>query len=186
MSIDINLANNQAAQLLTYADQLRTAKNDLLQYKDTIISAWRGPDAKRVIASVDTQIARIDKVIKELESLSNTVQSTAASIKRQEDAAAAEARRKAEREKREREQAAARARAEKQSRVNAARENCDQALAEKEKLEKQLKEVEKNLNNSSALTRHMYQIQKAQITVLLEQAMKKLEEAQIALENAKR
>lgn len=209
MSIDINLANNQAAQLRAYADQLRTAKNDLYKYKDTIVSAWRGAEAKSVIASIDAQTVKIDKVIKELESLSSNVQSTAASIKRQEEAAAAAARAKAERERREREQAAARAAAAreqaakaekerqakaqaqaaataKQSRINTAQNNYNQAFAEKEKLEKQKTDIENRIKKAPWTSIIPLQSERAKIMVLLDEAKKKVEEALKALNAAKR
>lgn len=209
MSIDINLANNQAAQLRAYADQLRSAKNDLYNYKDTIVSAWRGTEAKSVIASIDAQTAKIDKVIKELESLSSNVQSTAASIKRQEEAAAAAAREKAERERREREQAAARAAAAreqaakaekerqakaqaqaaataKQNRINTAQNNYNQAFAEKEKLEKQKTDIENRIKKAPWTSIIPLQAERAKIMVLLDEAKKKVEEALKALNAAKR
>ncbi|MBQ6264642.1 MAG: WXG100 family type VII secretion target [Clostridia bacterium] len=209
MSIDFNLANNQAAQLRAYADQLRSAKNDLYKYKDTLVSAWRGTEAKSVIASIDAQTAKIDKVIKELESLSSNVQSTAASIKRQEEAAAAAARAKAERERREREQAAARARAEaekaererqakaqaqaaaaaktaRQNQINAAQSNYNQAIAEKEKLEKQKTDIEYRIKKAPLTSFFTLQAEKARIIVLLDEAKKKVEEALKALNAAKR
>ena len=208
MSIDINLANNQAAQLRAYADQLRTAKNDLYKYKDTIVSAWRGTEAKSVIASIDAQTAKIDKVIRELESLSSNVQSTAASIKRQEEAAAAAAREKAERERREREQAAARAAAAreqaakaererqaqaaaaaktaKQNKINATQSNYNLAFAEKEKLEKQKTDIENRIKKAPWTSKVVLQAERARIMVLLDEAKKKVEEALKALNAAKR
>ena len=192
MSIDINLANNQAVQLRAYADQLRSAKNDLYKYKDTLVSAWRGTEVKSVIASIDAQTAKIDKVIKELESLSSNVQSTAASIKRQEDAAAAAARAKAERERQERARAEAAARAAanansaRQNRINVAQNNYNQAVAEKEKLEKQKKAVENSIKRANWYAKMPLVTQRAEIIVLLEQAKQRVEEAKRALENAKR
>lgn len=192
MSIDINLANNQAAQIRAYADQLRSAKNDLYKYKDTLISAWRGTEVKSVIASIDAQTAKIDKVIKELESLSNNVQSTAASIKRQEDAAAAAARAKAERERQERARAEAAARAAasanaaRQSRINTAQNNYNQAVAEKDNLERQKKSIEDRLKKANFISKPALIADKAKIIVLLDEAKKKVEEALKVLNNAKR
>ncbi len=212
MSIDINLANNQAAQLRAYADQLRSAKNDLYKYKDTIVSAWRGTEAKSVIASIDAQTAKIDKVIKELESLSSNVQSTAASIKRQEEAAAAAARERAERERREREQAAARAAAAreqaakaererqakaqaqaaaaaktaKQNKINAAQSNYNLAIAEKDKLEKQKTDIENRIKKAPWTSIISLQAERAKIMVLLDEAKKKVDAAFKALNAAKR
>ena len=192
MSIDINLANNQAAQIRAYADQLRSAKNDLYKYKDTLISAWRGTEVKSVIASIDAQTAKIDKVIKELESLSNNVQSTAASIKRQEDAAAAAARAKAERERQERARAEAAARAAasanaaRQSRINTAQNNYNQAVAEKDNLERQKKSIEDRLKKANFISKPALIADKAKIIVLLDEAKKMVEEALKVLNNAKR
>ena len=170
MSIDINLANSQAAQLRSYADQLRSAKNDLYKYKDTIVSAWRGAEARGIIASIDAQTARIDRVIAELESLSSNVQSTAASIKKQEDAAAA----------------AAKAKAEKQNRINAAQKNYNQALEEKDRLEQEQRDVASKITKTSLLKSAPLLARFSELVNLIEQAQKRVEEALKALNNAKR
>lgn len=114
MAINVNVANAQAGQLSGYANQLVSAKNQLRSYKSSISTYWQGQEVSYIVRGIDQTIAQIDSVIKQLNNLSSDIKSTAATIKREDDAAAA----------------AARARALKQQRIQAAQVNYNRAVDE--------------------------------------------------------
>lgn len=100
MAININAANNQAAQLNNNISQLRSAKNQLLAYRTSISNNWQGKEVGNIITAIDQVIRDIDSAVKNLNYLSTDIKNTAAQIKREEDAAAAAAKAKAEKEQR--------------------------------------------------------------------------------------
>lgn len=133
MAININVANSQAWQLSNYAAQLRSSKDQLVSYKNSLNANWQGQEVPYIINGIDKAIAEIDDAIRQLNSLSTDVQNTAATIKREDDAAAA----------------AARAAAHKQQRIRTAQTNYDKSVAECDELYKQREELEKKLSTLS-------------------------------------
>lgn len=127
MAIDVNAANQQALQLASCADELRQAKNQLQSYRSSLSSNWQGEEVKYILQAIDQNIAKINKLIAELEDLSGDVKSAAAAIKREEDAAAEAARKKAAQEKAAKEKAA---------KEKAAKEKAAQEKAAKEKAQR--------------------------------------------------
>ena len=123
MAINVSVANNQAAQLRTQADRLRSAKRDLQSYKEQVVSSWKGPEVGYVLLALEQQIQRIDESVRELDSLANGVSGAAAAIKRREEAEAA----------------AQRAREEKQRRIQNARADYNAACAEKASIENEIR-----------------------------------------------
>ena len=141
MAINVNVANAQAGQLSGYANQLVSAKNQLSSYKSSISTYWQGQEVSYIVRGIDQTIAQIDSVIKQLNSLSSDIKSTAATIKREDDAAAA----------------AARARALKQQRIQAAQTNYNRAVDECDNLYKERDALQKELmKNMSASKRNSY------------------------------
>ncbi len=100
MAINVNAANNQASQLSNNVAKLRDAKKQMQAYKSSVSNNWQGKEVTYILTAIDRVIADIDRVIGNTNSLSSDIRSTAAQIKREEDAAAAAARAKAAREQR--------------------------------------------------------------------------------------
>lgn len=100
MAINVSAANYQAAQLRRYADRLQQAANELNSYKTSLAASWQGSEVPYMLQGVDKTIAQIDAAMRELRNIANDVDHTAAAIKREDDAAAAAARARAEREQR--------------------------------------------------------------------------------------
>lgn len=91
MTISINYANNQASGIYEQINKLNQSKSQLLTYKSSLSSCWRGTETQYLFNSIDSSISKIDSIIVALKSLSNSVRSTAATIKREDDEAAARA-----------------------------------------------------------------------------------------------
>lgn len=156
MAINVNTANTQAGQLAVYADQLVSAKNQLSSYKSSISTYWQGQEVSYIVCGIDQTIAQIDSVIKQLNSLSSDIKSTTATIKREDDAAAA----------------AARARALKQQRIQAAQVNYNRAVDECDNLYKERDQLQKTLmKDLSSKSRASYQKK-------FDEIMKKIKEAE--------
>lgn len=100
MAINVSAANNQAAQLNDDISKLRDAKRQMQAYRSSVSNNWQGKEVTYILTAIDRVIADIDRVIGNTNSLSSDIRSTAAQIKREEDAAAAAARAKAAREQR--------------------------------------------------------------------------------------
>lgn len=158
MAINVNASNMHAGQLSGYANQLRNAKNQLSSYKSSITTHWQGQEVTYITRGIDQTIAQIDSVIKQLNSISTDVKSTAATIKREDDAAAAAAR-------------AARA---KQQRIQTAQTNYNRAVNECDDLYKQRDELQKTLSkNMSASKRAKYMKQWDELMKKIQDAEKK-------------
>lgn len=91
MTISINYANNQASRIYEQINKLNQSKSQLLTYKSSLSSCWSGTETQYLFNSIDSSISKIDSIIVALKSLSNSVRSTAATIKREDDEAAARA-----------------------------------------------------------------------------------------------
>lgn len=152
MAINVNVANVQAGQLSGYANQLVSAKNQLSSYKSSISTYWQGQEVSYIVCGINQTIAQIDRVIKQLNNLSSDIKSTAATIKREDDAA--------------------RARALKQQRIKAAQVNYNRAVDECDNLYKERNQLEKILmKNRSLSNREFYQNS-------LDEIMKKIKDAE--------
>lgn len=92
MAINVNAANNQAAQLNDNISKLRDAKRQLQLYKTSVSNNWQGKEVSYILTAIDKVIGDIDGAISNLDSLSTDIKNVAAQIKREEDAAAARAR----------------------------------------------------------------------------------------------
>ncbi len=100
MAINVNAANNQAAQLNNNIAKLRDAKRQMQAYRSSVSDNWQGKEVTYILTAIDRVIGEIDSAIRNLDSLSGDIKSVAAQIKREEDAAAAAARVKAEKQER--------------------------------------------------------------------------------------
>lgn len=171
MAINVNAANMHAGQLSGYANQLRNAKNQLSSYKSSITTHWQGQEVTYITRGIDQTIAQIDSVIKQLNSLSSDIKSTAATIKREDDAAAA----------------AARARALKQQRIQAAQVNYNRAVDECDNLYKERDQLQKTLmKNLSSKSRASYQKKLDEIMKKIKEAERKRNDCYNALNAARR
>lgn len=154
MAMDVTAANQQALQLASCADELRQAKNQLLSYNSSLGANWQGEEVKYILQAIDQNVAKINKLIAELEDLSGDVKSAAAAIKREEDAAAEAARKKAAQEKAAKENAAKekaaqeQAAREKAQRIAQAQKAYDEAQAELKRLQEKKKQLQKELDDA--------------------------------------
>lgn len=171
MAINVNVANAQAGQLSGYANQLVSAKNQLSSYKSSISTYWQGQEVSYIVRGIDQTIAQIDSVIKQLNSLSSDIKNTAATIKREDDAAAA----------------AARARALKQQRIQAAQVNYNRAVDECDNLYKEREQLQKALlENLSSKNGASYQEKLDEIMKKINEAERKCNDCYNALNAARR
>lgn len=154
MAIDITAANQQALQLSSCAEDLRQAKNQLLSYQSSLGVNWQGEEVKYIQKAINQNLEKINKLIAELEDLSGDVKSTAATIKREEEAAAEAARKKAAQEKAAKENAAKEKAAqektarEKAQRVAEAQKAYDEAVATLNQLQERLRKLKKELKDA--------------------------------------
>ncbi len=132
MAINVSAANNQAARLNDNISKLRDAKRQMQAYRSSVSNNWQGKEVTYILTAIDQVIGNIDGAIRNLDSLSGDIKNVAAQIKREEDAAAA----------------AAQARAAKQQRIRTAqnaydhaREELDDLIERRERLEKKMKEA---------------------------------------------
>lgn len=95
MAINVNAANNQAAQLTNNITKLHDAKKQMQQYRASVSNNWQGKEVSYILTAIDRVIGDIDSAIRNLDSLSGDIRTVAAKIKREEDAAAAAARARA-------------------------------------------------------------------------------------------
>lgn len=125
MGIDVGSANARANDLRGCANDLRSAKSNLAQYKAVFGSDWQATEAGYFASAVGGVENRMNQAISELESIAGDIVSTANAIRKEEEE---KARREAE--ERARREAEERARREEQER----REAEERADKEKEAL----------------------------------------------------
>ena len=130
MAINVNTANNQAAQLNSDITKLRDAKRQMQTYRATISNNWQSKEVTYILTAIDNVIRDIDSAINNLESLSGDIKNVAAQIKREEEAAAAAARAKAAQQQRIREA---------QTAFDDAQRELDALMMERDKLEDQIR-----------------------------------------------
>ena len=169
MAINISAATNQASQLWGYADRLQQAKNQLNSYKSSLSSNWQGNEVPHIMQGIDKAIMQIDAVMRDLRNIANDVNSTAATIKREEDAEAA----------------AARARIAKQRQIAAAQTAYNSAYDELADLTKAKDDMLKKMRNSISL-KFKYKEEFEKLEEKIEIAEKKFEECKNALMAARR
>ncbi len=194
MAINVSVANNQAAQLNDNISKLRDAKKQMQAYRSSVSNNWQGKEVTYILTAIDRVIGDIDSTIRNLESLSSDIKSTAAQIKREEDAAAAAARAAAERAAAERAaaQRAANARAEaaranqaRQQRINSAQNSYDQACRERDSLNSQKKQLEKSIKKANIFTIWKLQNQMEELNRKIRNAESKVQSTYNALRAAK-
>lgn len=123
--IDVGSANVRAGELRNYASSLRSASNLLEQYQTDIQSNWQSQEVAYYVTAINNVQSRLSSAATELDSIANSVSSTASTIRAEEEAAErarreAEERERREREERERREAEAAAEAERQRQAAAA------------------------------------------------------------------
>ncbi len=89
MAIDVELANRQANQILSYASQLQQVHRHISSYKSSIVAGWQAQEVSYITQGIDQTIAQINQIIREMEALSGDIKSTAMAIRREEEAAEA-------------------------------------------------------------------------------------------------
>ncbi len=161
MAINVNVANKQAGQLNNNIFQLCDAKKQLLAYKSSVSNNWQGREVTYILTAIDQVIGDIDSAIRNLDSLSTDIKNTAAQIKREEDASAA----------------AARAAAAKQQRIRTAQTAYDNAREDLNELIKKKEKLETKLKKASFL-------EKLRITSELQDLNKEIEKAENKCNNA--
>jgi len=95
MAINIAVANRQAAQLAQLAAQLAEAKSSLGVYQAALSGHWQAAEMNHINKAIEQVSAQINGAAQSLYALSDDVKSVAAAIKREEDAAAADAQKQA-------------------------------------------------------------------------------------------
>lgn len=194
MAINVNAANNQAAQLNDNVSKLRDAKRQMQAYRSSVSNNWQGKEVTYILTAIDQVIGDIDSAIRNLDSLSGDIKSVAAQIKREEDAAAA-AKAAAERAAAAARAAAARAeaaRAEaarasqaKQQKISAAQSSYDKACRDLDALKNQKKQLEKDIKKASIFTRWLLQNQLDELNKTIKTAESKVQSTYNALRAAK-
>ena len=169
MAINVNAANVQAQQLNNNICQLRVAKQKMLAYRASVSNNWRSKEVSYILAAIDLVLKDIDLAIRNLDSLSNDIKNAAAQIKREEDAAAA----------------AARVRAERQRRIRVAQKAYDDAQADWEALNKKREELEKRYKKASILEKFRLAAQLQDLNQEIGKAQEKCNLAYNALRAAK-
>ena len=169
MAINVSAANTQAAQLNDNIAKLRDAKRQMQAYRSSISNNWQGKEVTYILTAIDRVIGDIDSAIRNLDSLSDDIKSTATQIKREEDAAAA----------------AARAKAEKQQRIRQAQTAYDTACVERDNLRAQLEALEKKLEKASARNRKNMMRELEMLQERLQEAQKRVNTTYTALRAAK-
>ena len=163
--------NVQANQLTDNVSRLRNARKQMLEYKSSVSANWQGKEVGYIQSAIDGVIADIDAAMRSLESLGSDIKSTAAQIKREEDAAAA---------------AAARAATARQQRIADAQSECDKAQQHLDSLVDKLQKLQKKLKKASFFDKARYTLEIKDLERELESAKEKYEDAQNALRAAKR
>ncbi len=192
MAINVNAANNQAAQLNDNISKLRDAKKQMQAYRSSVSNNWQGKEVTYILTAIDRVIGDIDSTIRNLESLSSDIKSTAAQIKREEDAAVARAAAERAAAERAAAQRAANARAEaaranqaRQQQINSAQNSYDQARRELDSLNSQKKQLEKSIKKANIFTIWKLQNQMEELNRKIRNAESKVQSTYNALRAAK-
>ena len=168
MAINVNAANNQAAQLYNNISQLRDAKRQMLAYRSSVSNNWQGKEVSYILTAIDQVIRDIDAASGSIESLSSDIKTVAAQIKREEEAAAA---------------AAARA---KQQRIEAAQNAYNSACAELNSLMEQRNRLITELSRASRRNQAGIFAQIKSLEDVIRQVQSKVASAGDALNAARR
>lgn len=189
MAINVNAANSQAAQLNDNITKLRDAKRQLQAYRSSVSNNWQGKEVTYILTAIDEVMGEVDSAIRNLDSLSTDIRSAAAQIKREEDAAAAAARAAAERAAAER-AAAAQAEAERaeqarQQKIGEAQSNYDKACRELDALNRQKKDLEKEIKKAFLFKKMQLEDQLDELNCSIRNAEKQLQNTYQALMAAK-
>ena len=139
MAISVSTANNQATQIQNQVDELRKARKQLLAYKSSINTAWEAAEVPYINTAIDQVVGQIDAAINGMNSLGNDIRTVAATIKREDDAAAAAARARA-------------ARVARQQRIDAARYDLQNAEKELDKLILERNNLQKAIQKKMSLS----------------------------------
>ena len=169
MAINVNAANNQAAQLQTNITKLRDAKKQMQAYRSSVSNNWQGREVTYILTAIDRVIGDIDSAIRNLDSLSTDVKNVAAQIKREEDAAAA-----------------ARAKAAKQERIRKAQDAYDSACEALDELREAREKLMKKMNKASVWDRLRLCEELQKLDESIQKAESKVESTYDALRAAKR
>ena len=84
--IDVGSANARANELRSYANQLRSARTGLSQYKSMIGESWDGTEVLYYSSAVEKMQERSNQIAAELDSIANAISTTAAQIREREEA----------------------------------------------------------------------------------------------------
>lgn len=127
MAINVSAANGLASQLASYTTQLTQARNYLSGYKNSLNSAWQAPEMAYINKAIDQTVADINNALNQLNPLSNDIRNAADEIRREEEAAAALAR--------------------KQEQIRKVRADLDAAKAVADELKRKLDQLVRIANN---------------------------------------
>lgn len=168
MAINVNAANNQAAQLSNDISKLRSARKQMQSYKSSVSNNWQGKEVTYILTAIDQVIGEIDSAIRNMDSLSADIKSVAAQIKREEDAAAS------------------RARAAKEQRVQAAQDAYDAACEELETLKEAREKLMDKFLKASVSNKLRILDQIRELEENIQKAEENAQNAYNALKTAKR
>ena len=96
MAIDMSAIHRHAAELYTYEAQLTQAKNRLRAYREAVCAGWQGEEAADIARAIEQVLAQISSAQNQLVPLAQDIRQAAEEIRREEEAAAAQARRQAQ------------------------------------------------------------------------------------------
>lgn len=198
MSIDVNAARTQSARIKEQLEELETAIKRLRIYRSDVTAAWKADEVNYITKAIDQTIDELTAIKKLMSSAAVSVVNTANTIAAEERKAAQE---KAEREEKERqarrkaqEEAAEKERKLKQQkeatarniRVSQAQQAYNEALEARDAKQAELDALKKKMKNASGLTRAALLTKGMTLEIELEKLNKALEEAERALEAAKK
>jgi len=105
--IDVQSANNRAADLRSQKEQLNTAIRYLNEFENGITASWSGKEVPYYIQAIERIKTRIQLLCNQIDGAAGNVSGTAATIRAEEEAAEAERKRKEEEERKAKEEAEA-------------------------------------------------------------------------------
>ena len=87
--LDVSIASNQSKRISDQSENLNNARNELLAYKRIIEAEYHAGEVPALITKINNVISQIDDAKNMIRQLSDSVNTTAVQIRREEEAEAA-------------------------------------------------------------------------------------------------
>lgn len=95
MAVDMSAIHRQAEELCAYETRLAQATNRLRAYREAVCAGWQGEEAADIARAIGQALAQISYAQNQLVPLAQDIRQAAEEVRREEVAAAAQARRQA-------------------------------------------------------------------------------------------